>query len=178
MHMTTGFASVRFAAWPGLLGLLLLLTGMAATASELPAPTGRVILSVSGNIEKTNGGERARFDLAMLEQFPQQEFTTGTPWTDGPHHFRGVELRTLLQSLGATGERVRLVALNDYHHDIDMALVNDTPFILATHLDGKSIKVRDKGPVWLMLPLSGNSQYNTKRFHEMLVWQLKSLDIQ
>ncbi|WMC11864.1 hypothetical protein PU634_05725 [Oceanimonas pelagia] len=179
MHLTIRFATVRPAAWPGILALLLLLTGWSARAAgELPTPEGRVILTVTGNVKHTNSAHGARFDMAMLEQLPQQEFVTDTPWTDGQHHFRGVELRALLQRLGAEGKRLRLVALNDYHHDIDMALVNNMPFVLATHMDGKTMKIRDKGPVWLMLPLSGNAQYNTKRFHEMLVWQLKTLEIQ
>ncbi|MDP5291039.1 hypothetical protein Q9290_01840 [Oceanimonas sp. CHS3-5] len=179
MRITTGFGLVRTSAWAGILGLMLLLIGLPARASgELPSPEGRVILTITGNIQHTNRGSDARFDLAMLEQLPQQEFTTDTPWTDGEHHFRGVALSGLLEHVGAEGKTVRLVALNDYHHDIDMQLVKRTPFLLVTHLDGQTMKIRDKGPIWLMLPLSDNNRYNTKRFHEMLVWQLKSLDIQ
>ncbi|WP_107852951.1 hypothetical protein [Oceanimonas marisflavi] len=146
--------------------------------SELPVPEHRVILTIRGHIEQTNVNDEARFDLAMLGQLPQHEFITDTPWTEGRHHFRGVLLTDLLERVGAEGKTVRLVALNDYHNDIDMALVQETPFLLVTHLDGKTMKIRDKGPLWLMLPLSDNKKYNTKRYHEMLVWQLEALEIQ
>ncbi|NHI01844.1 MULTISPECIES: hypothetical protein [Oceanimonas] len=176
MRVTTRFANACFAI---LSALLMLLPALPVKAADpLPPPDGRVVLTVTGNLAHTNDAGQARLDMDLLASLPQHEFSTLTPWTDGKHEFRGVLLNELLQRLGADGKRVRLVALNDYHHDIDMALVRNTPFLLATHLDGKRMKVRDKGPLWLMLPLSESKEYDTKRYHEMLVWQLKSLDIQ
>ena len=39
-----------------------------AYAEKLPAPTGKPVLTISGKIGNTNVGDKAVFDLAMLEK--------------------------------------------------------------------------------------------------------------
>ncbi|GHA17520.1 hypothetical protein [Oceanisphaera arctica] len=160
------------------LGLLLgAWSSLLYAADPLPVPQGRVVLTVTGKIAVTNADNKAEFDMEMLSALPQHEFNTRTPWADQKQHFRGVLLSDLLQRVEAEGSQLRIMALNEYHHDVNMKTVKELPLLLTTHLDGKPMKIRDKGPVWLMLPLSDNPQLDTKRFHELLVWQLKSLDV-
>ena len=50
-----------------------------ALAEDLAKPSGRVILTVSGNIDQTNTPDNAaEFDLAMLDALPQTSFETST----------------------------------------------------------------------------------------------------
>jgi hypothetical protein len=57
--------------------------GAASQASEpLPAPTGSILLTASGNVEWTNAPGQARFDRAMLEALGTASFTTGSAWND------------------------------------------------------------------------------------------------
>ncbi|MFD1008043.1 hypothetical protein [Oceanisphaera ostreae] len=157
----------------------------AVVAYPLPTAQGRVVLTVTGNITVTNSNEPLRdnganeveFDLALLESLPQHEFITKTPWTDGEHHFRGVLLQDLLQRVGAQSTRVKAVALNAYFHHFDSGSPELSSLLVATHFDGKPMKIRDKGPVWLMLPLSEYKELDTKLYYELLLWQLKSLDV-
>lgn len=162
-------------------GAWLMATGpLVMAADALPAPEGRVVLTVTGNIDVTNtvDGRSAEFDLEMLAALEQHAFDTETPWTEGHHLYQGVLLRDLLERVGANGERVRASALNDYHHDIEMYELRQEPFLLATHRDGVPLTVRHKGPVWIMLPLSENPQYNRKRYFDMLVWNLTALNVE
>ncbi|WP_375057873.1 hypothetical protein [Zobellella sp. DQSA1] len=157
--------------------LMACLSGV-ARADALPSPTGQVLLSVTGKVGVTNADNRADFDLAMLEQLPQHEFDTLTPWTTQVHHYRGVLLQDLLERLEVDDhEQIRAVALNQYHADIDMAVAGAYPLLLVTHRDGEALKIRDKGPIWILLPLSDYPEFNTKQHHEMMVWQLRTLDI-
>lgn len=157
----------------------------AAVPTPLPNAQGRVILTVTGNIAVTNQSEQlgrrnadiAEFDMAMLNNMPQHEFSTETPWTEGNVHFRGVLLQDLLQRVGAKHHKVRAVALNEYYHEMDLSRPELDQLLLATHFNGNPMKVRNKGPIWLMLPLSELQQLNKKQYHELLVWQLKSLDV-
>ncbi|WP_458524720.1 molybdopterin-dependent oxidoreductase [Onishia taeanensis] len=161
-------------------GAWLMMAGSLSLAdAALPVPDGRVVLTVTGNIEVTNvaAGNSAEFDLEMLSALPQHAFDTETPWTEGSHLYRGVLLRDLLERVGAEGEGVRALALNDYHHDIEMKDAMQAPLLLATHRDGEPMTIRHKGPVWIMLPLSESPQYNNKRYADMLVWQLKVLNV-
>lgn len=65
-----------------------------AWAHELPRPTGKVILTLSGNIENTNEAEKAVFDLASLEKLGMVSFQTTSPWYNGQMTtFEGIPLQ-------------------------------------------------------------------------------------
>ena len=98
-----------------------------SAAESLPAAEQAVVLTVTGNIERMNGAGKASFDLAMLDELPQHAFYTETPWTERKHHFSGVLLSDLLGFLEAKGETARVVALNDYHFNLDMKTAFQTP---------------------------------------------------
>jgi len=76
------------------LGALLMVPGAAgpALASGLAAPTGEVVLTISGDIDKTNASDGAEFDIAMLRQFPARAIDTTTYWYEGMQHFKGVSV--------------------------------------------------------------------------------------
>ena len=44
-----------------------------AYAEKLPAPTGKPVLTISGKIGNTNVGDKAVFDLAMLEKLGSEK---------------------------------------------------------------------------------------------------------
>lgn len=158
--------------------------------APLPKPEGRVLVSITGNIGITNTGipslangereqvEQAEFDLVMLDSLPQHEFRTGTPWTTESHQFSGVLLSDLLRRVDAQGTQVTASAINEYFSVIDTRRPELASLLLATRLDGKPMRIRDKGPTWLMLPLTGMKEVNNKLYHELLIWQLRTLDVQ
>lgn len=158
--------------------MLLLVSSWSCMAFEPLSPVAQPLLTVTGAIAVTNSGQTAQLDRAALAGLPQHEFSTETPWTEGEHHFKGVLLVDLLQRLGASGQHIKAIALNDYHTEFDRQLPEFSQLLLATHFDGKPMQVRDKGPLWLMLPLSELDQLTNKRYHELLIWQLGSIDVQ
>ena len=96
-----------------------------AAAESLPHPSGKVILTVSGNIQNTNNDGVAEFDRAMLDGLGMTELQIGTQWTTGRPVFEGVLASTLLEAVGAGGTTARAVALNDYVVDIPLADFRD-----------------------------------------------------
>ncbi|ART79492.1 hypothetical protein [Oceanisphaera avium] len=175
------------ASW--LLGGLIYSVALIANAQTLPAldpPQGRVILTITGDIKVSNSTSlsdkseqpKAEFDLAMLDALEQHEFTTKTPWTNGAHQFSGVLLKEVLERVGATGHHIKAIAYNEYFAEIDTHDLELEQLLVTTRLDGKEMRIRDKGPTWLMLPLSDLKELNNKRYHELLIWQLKTLDVQ
>lgn len=52
-----------------------------AYAEKLPAPTGKPVLTISGKIGNMNVGDKAVFDLAMLENWDEDDRNhhPGTP---------------------------------------------------------------------------------------------------
>jgi hypothetical protein len=170
--IATTFRSLSFAviAW-----LMLPLAG--ASAASLPAPTGEVVLTVSGNIANTNEGKVARFDRAMLEAIGTSTITTMTPWYDHVTTFEGVSMKALLDYLGAEGSEVVATALNDYRSAIPMADFETFDVLLAMKRDGELMPIRDKGPLFIVYPYDSDPQLSTEQYYSRSVWQVKELEI-
>jgi len=166
---------------PVLTGVLLLAASaapVAGLAAALPIPQGRVILSISGNIATANVDGRADFDRAMLEGLGVTSLATWTPWTDGQVRFEGVLGTTLLDVVGARGSTVRAVALNDYEAEIPISDFRKYRVLLALRMAGKQLRLRDKGPIWIIFPWSDHPELDDEATRYKSVWQLKQLVIQ
>lgn len=169
----------RLGAPLALIGFALILgAGDPLRADQLPRPTGRVILTVDGAITRTNAPGMAEFDREMLERLGLTRLRTWTPWTEGESEFQGVAARRLMEAVGATGTSVRALALNDFESSIPLADFERYPVLLATRIDGKQLEVRDKGPIWIVYPWTGNPELNDLPTRRKSVWQLKSLHVQ
>lgn len=146
-------------------------------ANDLTKPEGTVILTVSGHINNTNIGNEAQFDRQMLEQLPQTKITTHTPWTEGQHVYEGVLLSVFLKHIKASGDQLVAIALNDFRTEINLESIKNYPVLLAIKKDGASMRVRDKGPIWIIYPLSDYSELDTNQYYENMIWQLRSLEV-
>lgn len=144
----------------------------------LEQPKGKVILTVSGQIESRNQGDKATFDLAMLEALPQHTFTTQTPWNNTPVTFTGPLLRDVLDALKAKGTRIQATALNDYRINIPLEDARKFNVLMAHRINGEAIPVRTKGPLFIVYPFDSAKELQSKTYYERSIWQLKALDIQ
>ncbi|HJV62574.1 MAG TPA: molybdopterin-dependent oxidoreductase [Albitalea sp.] len=146
-------------------------------ALALDAPSGKVVLSVSGEIAQRNSPDGAAFDMAMLQKLPQRSFSTKTPWFPTPRKFTGVALRDLLAAVGAKGKTARAVALNDYRVDIpvDEAVAQD--MLVAYLLDDQPMLVRDKGPLVVIYPFDSRPELRSAINYSRAIWQLKALEL-
>lgn len=148
-----------------------------AAASEIALPTGRVILEVSGEIEHTNRGRKAVFDLAMLEAMEAVELRTETPWTEGVQTFTGVSLATLLAKVGAKLGTLRARALNDYTATLPATDATTDRALIAYRRNGVYMPVREKGPLWIVYPWSERPDLKTKAVFSRSVWHLVAIEI-
>lgn len=148
-----------------------------AGADEIPVPTGDIILTVSGSIENMNAGETAQFDREMLENIGLVDVITATPWHDGRVTFSGVPLGDLLQLVGAQGESITAVALNDYEVEIPASDAVDTGVILAIKMNGENMSVREKGPVFVIYPYDSSDEMNSQTYFSRSAWQVARLVI-
>jgi len=162
-----GFARIAgFAAAAGLV------TTRGALAAPLAKPEGKVILSISGLISNTNNGDKADFDMPMIEALGVQSFTTKTPWYKDPVTFSGVPMSKLMETVGAKGTSLTVTALNDYATDIPIDDFKTHPVILATKRDGNYMPVRDKGPIFIVYNYDSNPDLQHQRFYSRSAWQV------
>ena len=142
---------------------LLLLSGLSARAEP--------ILTV------TLPDRTAAFTLQDLQALGQTTFTTTTIWTEGEQTFTGVPLGDLVRELGVTGGEIEAIAINDYSvtFPVQDALA-DGP-IVAYHLNGAPMSVRDKGPLWIVYPYAANPDFRTEVVYSRSIWQLVRLTV-
>ena len=162
--------------------ILVLALALAAFAGAHPAqalepPTGPVILTITGAISQKNSAGGAAFDLAMLEAMPQVTVVTATPWTEGDTTFVGVSLKRLMTAVGAAGTTIHAVALNDYDVDVPFGDAEIPDVIVAYKMNGQMMKIRDKGPLWLIYPLSAHPELQNQETHGKMIWQLKQFTV-
>ncbi|GHA94302.1 molybdopterin-dependent oxidoreductase [Modicisalibacter luteus] len=165
---------------PGLLlgGMLAsLLSSIGSQALALEAPTGPVILVVSGNITETNLGNEAHFDHDMLQSLEQRETMTGTPWHEGKMTFKGPLGRSLLETVGAQGEIMRIDALNDYSASVPVEDFREHDVILAMSADNRRLRVRDHGPLFVIYPFDEEPSLLNEDVITRSVWQVKAIEI-
>jgi hypothetical protein len=159
---------------------LLIVTGVgvSSAAMALKPPTERPVLTVSGKIGLKNAGDKARFDMKMMEALPQHSFTTRTPWYDKPVKFTGPLLADVLAAVKASGSTVSAVAINDYKISIPVTDTTRHKVIVARLLDDKPMPVREKGPLFVVYPFDDSSELRSSTYYERSIWQLKALDVQ
>lgn len=150
----------------------LLVAGVIALSSVVQAQE-ETVLTVAYQ------GQTHAFNLRELHAMPAQTIATETPWTAGMHTYRGVPLAHVLQAVKATQvQTLKVTALNDYHAVVDYPAIKDYPAILAYEADGVAMRVRDKGPLWLVYPLSDYETLRVPKRHSEMVWQVRTIEIE
>ncbi|MBP0602558.1 molybdopterin-binding oxidoreductase [Aeromonas sanarellii] len=161
------------------LGLLPLLFALVVPGVTLAAPQGPVILKVTGNLDPSNPADgEVLLDMAMIQALPQHEIVTSNPWVDKPHKYVGPRLADVLTAVKANGKSITLTALNSFQIRINWDKVRQYDPILAWQDDGVTMRVRDKGPLWFILPLDQHPELKRSEFTDMMIWQLSAIDIQ
>lgn len=114
-------------------------------------------------------------DPAAVDALPQVEFTTETPWTSGDQRFSGPSLGTLAALGGVPVTSARVTALNDYEMDVPAEDWEKNGAILASRRNGEIMPVVDKGPYWVMYPISSDPKLDTQFYHGRMVWQVNAI---
>jgi hypothetical protein len=146
-------------------------------AAGLGEPTTKPILTITGNIDVRNKGDSAVFDRPMLEALGITSFTTSTPWYDRPVNFEGVRMTDLLRTVGAHGDNVMAIALNDYSTTIPISDFAQYGVIMALKRDGAYMPVRDKGPLFIVYPYDTLAELKQQKFYARSAWQVAQLII-
>ena len=153
-----------------------ILAVLPAFAEDTGAPKGEVVLSVSGNVAKSNFEGGAQLDLEMLEAIGTATFETSTIWTEGVQVFEGVSLAALVQELGITGAMLRATAINDYSIEVPLSDAVEGGPIIAYRINEKTLSVRDKGPLWIVYPYDSDADYRSEVVYARSIWQLDRIE--
>jgi hypothetical protein len=144
----------------------------------IPAPTGEVILTVSGLIGAKNAGDNIEMDLATIESVGLVDLDVTDPFEGGKVTFRGVLMSALLDlwKVDSAATTLHIVALNDYAVDVPMSDLRKYPVVFALMQDGKYMPVSTRGPAMLVYPYD-DFTFDSTVYNDYWAWQIKSIDV-
>jgi len=150
------------------------LCGATAIAQTAPRPQDPIVI-VDG---KTVTGAPIALTRADLEAMGATKVVTRTPWHDGETTFEGVLARTLMQKVGATGGRVAIAALDNYSVSVPMSDFTDHGAIFAYAINGKPMRIEDKGPLFLIYPFDAEPSLANETYYSRSIWQIARITVE
>ncbi|MBU0782214.1 MAG: hypothetical protein KKC72_19520 [Alphaproteobacteria bacterium] len=124
----------------------------------------------------TNGDQTVTYTREALLALPQEIVVTSNDYVDDLTTFQGPSLKSVLEA-SAIGDdaTLKMVAINDFASSVPADDAFEYQVILAVLLDGEEMSVRDKGPIWVIYPMTDNPELRDDIYNGRLVWQLKSI---
>jgi hypothetical protein len=148
------------------------------TLNTLSASASDVILTVSTGAQQASPSKSVRFTMEQLTKLPQVSFTTQTPWYDKPVKFTGPLLKDVLHAAGVDGQRIWLIALNNYQVETPAIDMQRYSIVLARLINDKPMAIRDKGPLFVVYPYDQYSELKKELYYSRSVWQLSKIHVQ
>ena len=103
---------------------------------------------------------------------PQVVVSTENEFVDGMAEFSGPLARDILSLLGDDFDSAEFTAINDYSIVIPVSDFQEYDVILALTMNGQKFSLRDKGPIWLIYPMSDHKELQDRVYNNRLIWQL------
>lgn len=134
-----------------------------------------VILTIDGAVA---GNATFRLSLDQIEAIGSTTITTTTPWHDGLVTFSGVLIRDLLKHVGAVGDMIAVVALNNYRTKIPISDLEKFDPILATKKNGDHMPIHDKGPLFIVYPYDSDDVLKSEVYYSRSAWQVQRITVE
>lgn len=160
------------------LTFLLIAAATAVSPRVAEGQSGDPILTVSGRLGGIVAGDTVTFTYEDLKALRQVEIGEENPWEAGSPTFSGPLLSDVLALVGADGPVLELVALNDYRITVPAADATDHRPILALDRNGEPMRIRDKGPIWLIYPAASAATLGRETMEARMIWQLEEIVVQ
>lgn len=136
----------------------------------------QTILTVSSS----DGTILNEYSLADLDSLEQTQLKTDNFYIDEPSVFSGPTLALVVTNAGypTTGDgTIILTAINEYKVEVPVADLEAYNVLLATRRDNEVMSIRDKGPIWVMYPISDYEELQDPIYNNRLIWQLKNIQL-
>ena len=116
-------------------------------------------------------------NLAELEALGLQRITTSTFWPQDQGTYEGPRLADVLKSAGiAEAAQVRVIGLDGYSQVLPREDWTRWPLILATRKNGRSLDVRDRGPLRVIYPRDADKTLQDDRYRLRWVWMVRQIE--
>jgi len=153
--------------------IILWLTAIMVLALPRLAVAQGVALTV---INSVNGSEVTLSDEELMA-VPHATINTENEFVDGMTAFTGPLGRDVLALVGEGGSTVVLTAVNDYAVEVPIEDFINYEVVFAISADGERFSRRNKGPVWVVYPMSDFAELQDPVYNARLIWQLVKVEI-
>ncbi|MCK6264026.1 hypothetical protein KP803_12165 [Vibrio sp. ZSDE26] len=116
----------------------------------------------------------------ISQEIPANSFTTKLPWYKEPKSYKGMRVTDLMSYLDketSSISAVSFIALNDYAATSNINDILKYEPIIAYMIDEKKMKVRNKGPYWLVFNVDKYPEIGNDVFYTQMVWQIDEVII-
>lgn len=123
-------------------------------------------------------GATHQYDYETLGQMGLTTVRTENDYVDSVTSFSGPLLRDILLALNVdASETLTMRALNDFTVTVPAKDAYEYPVILALTQNGDRMSVREKGPIWLIYPMSDHPELQDDVYNSRLIWQLATIEV-
>jgi hypothetical protein len=147
-----------------------------STIMALGLPLSAMAQDAVLTVSNSETGETIALSEADLKALPQSVIHTENEFVDSITAFEGPLARDVLALLGTEAETVKLTAVNDYAVEVPMADFISYDVVFAMSADGVPFSRRDKGPIWVIYPMSDHAELQDPVFNARLIWQLVKVE--
>lgn len=122
----------------------------------------------------------AEYTIEDLDSLDQTSYATTNAFVDDETAFSGPLISAVLADAGAVPAddgTVAITAINDYAVEIPVTDLTSYDVIFATRVDGEEMSIREKGPIWVMYPISDFPELDDALYSSRLIWQVKNIKL-
>ena len=121
------------------------------------------------------------WSLGKVDTLLQQRATTHSPFFPGTKTFSGPLLADLLAAAFSAEPKestpIKLIALNNYSIETTFGKLKHADAIVATRKNDLPMSIRDRGPFWIIFPLTKRPDLENEDFYRLMIWQLSDIII-
>lgn len=157
------------------LGVLFLLAGLWLSVTSAVQAASLLLLQKVGS---DGSIETIALSAEEIDAMPQVVLTTENEFVDGPTEFSGPLARDVLAMIAKPdASSAILTAANEYAVEIPISDFETYDVIFATSMNGRRLSLRDKGPIWVIYPMSQHSELRDAVYNDRLIWQLVRIEV-
>lgn len=157
------------------LGVFFLLAGLWLSVTSAVQAASLLLLQKVGS---DGSIETIALSAEEIDAMPQVVLTTENEFVDGPTEFSGPLARDVLAMIAKPdANSAILTAANEYAVEIPISDFETYDVIFATSMNGRRLSLRDKGPIWVIYPMSQHSELRDAVYNDRLIWQLVRIEV-
>lgn len=149
----------------------IIITSLLALSCSLSIAADKVIFTIK------NGTTVKEYKDSDLKKFKWTSFKTSSPWFNQSKTFNGPLLKDILNDAGIKAtDNLTVTALDKYQVNIPASDAWKESVILTREVDGQKLKVKDKGPTWIMYNFDAKAALKSDTYYSRCPWQIATIE--